>query len=611
MVRELSEKTATAKPTEFHHLIARLAGEGRLMRLYTQNVDGLDTGLPPLGTTCPLSSKGPWPRTVQLHGGLQKMTCSKCNHISDFEPALFRGSTPPPCTVCIEADKVRTDHAGKRSHGVGKLRPRMVLYNEFNPDDEAIGTVMKADLRARPDAVIVVGTSMKIPGVKRIVREMCGVVRGRRDGVAIWINHEPPPVGKEFENCWDLVVEGDSDKVASHASMKRWDDNSLDYMECSESDSERAKANDSNVKVIIDPPVQKKVEHSGSAVQVVVESPAKKAVGSALLTPAASPRSKSIEPAIQVKIFPHLKILGTKESEKVPKPLKPKKSFVKASVGKDKITKPAISKSSKSGNSTAAKQSNIKINTAFKISKSQPLSNFSNLPAKRNAKEVVILSEEEDQAALRPMAPISPSAARNNGPLLPPLQQMQGLANKDSFSSPPPQENAPPQMPIEKAEVFERGKSQTLNDGDIAPRSPTLDISPHFITTRNSPSRPPFERLVSPAFIETQNSPSRPPYEKFILPGDPQYPNINQIYHHLPKESSAQADANEAKSPVRLLFPITGAHARRQSDRPPCTGLVIDTTAKPARLETGRLKRMSEEIVSPTTIPENMRSLLN
>ena len=227
-------------------MLSSIASEGRLLRLYTQNVDGIDVALPSLETRVPLGSKGPWPRAIQLHGGLEKMVCSKCNSLSDFDAGLFDGPEPPPCIVCVETDKVRTNHAGKRSHGIGKLRPRIVLYNEHNPDEDAIGAVMSSDLRAHPDAVIVVGTSMKIPGVRRIVKEMCSVVRARKDGLTMWINKEPPPPGKDFDNCWDLIVRGPSDKVA-----KYWSDAKHEYTECTESEVERAKRRTGEVKVVM------------------------------------------------------------------------------------------------------------------------------------------------------------------------------------------------------------------------------------------------------------------------------------------------------------------------------------------------------------------------
>lgn len=224
MVRKLSQLSQNAKPTTFHHLLARLSSEGRLLRLYTQNVDGLESKLPPLATEAPLRHKAPWPKTIQLHGGLEKMMCQKCRQISDFDQELFQGSVPPQCPECLTRDNIRTEHAGKRSHGVGRLRPRIVLYNEHNPDDEAIGAVTTADFRTRPDAVIVVGTSMKIPAVRRITAEMCKIVRDRKDGTTIWINHDPAPSGKDLEDCWDLVVKADSDEIARRASFKDWDD---------------------------------------------------------------------------------------------------------------------------------------------------------------------------------------------------------------------------------------------------------------------------------------------------------------------------------------------------------------------------------------------------
>jgi len=606
MVRDLSEKSAAAEPTEFHHLIATLASEGRLMRLYTQNVDGLDTSLPPLGTAVPLGNKGPWPRTIQLHGGLQKMVCTKCNDISDFESALFRGATPPPCPVCIEADKVRTDHAGKRSHGVGKLRPKMLLYNEFNPDEEAIGSVSNADLRARPDAVIVVGTKMKVPGLRRIVKEMCGVVRGRKDGEAIWISREPPPPGREFENCWDLIVRGDSDTVAAHAKMRRWDDDSVDYKECSESDSERAKAKNANVRVVVEAAMAR-VRDASSGVKVIVETPAKKAVASALLTPAPSPRSKSVDPAAQLKIFPHLKAFGKNEGIVPKKPAKPKqtlKATTKPSASKKKTSKSANTSIPKSGNSsTNAKASNMKINTAFKVSKLQQQPKITKVAPQSRKEKATIISKDDASRPPRPMAPISPSAARNNGPLLP---QPARTRPKPQFPNLIRQGNSPIQASIKNVDVFEESKPRTaIKYPEVASRKPTVWSEPHSVTTQNSPSRPFYDRDVSVTFYHTQDSPSKPSFEKFVLPGDPCYPKRPTNEYTFPQGISTD---HAAESPVRQLFPSP----RSQLEKPSTPPLTLDTASTTQKHDGGgRLKRMSEEIVSPTTIPEGMRSLLN
>lgn len=223
MVRDLSGLMKEAKPTSFHHMLATIANDGRLMRLYTQNVDCLDTSLQPLATNIPLNNKGPWPVTIQLHGGLEKMQCTKCNKVDSFDGTLFQGPEPPLCGDCASHDEARTKFGGKRSHGIGRLRPRMVLYNEYNPDGDAIGRVSQADLRRVPDAVIVVGTSLKVPGVRRIVRELCQATRSKRDGFTAWINLDPVPQGPDMKDLWDLVVRGKSDDVAGLLGLPHWD----------------------------------------------------------------------------------------------------------------------------------------------------------------------------------------------------------------------------------------------------------------------------------------------------------------------------------------------------------------------------------------------------
>ncbi|RDA84678.1 hypothetical protein CP532_3499 [Ophiocordyceps camponoti-leonardi (nom. inval.)] len=223
MVRQMAHLTSKASPTPFHHLVASLAKEGRLLRLYSQNIDCIDTSMDPLYTTVPLEHKAPWPPTIQLHGGLQKMVCTKCGDLKPFNGDLFDGPEPPPCAECQKTDEVRTAFAGKRSHGIGRLRPRFVLYNEFNPDEEAIGKVVRADLKARPDAVVVVGTTLKVPGTRRLVKEMCQVARGRKDGFTAWINIDPQPKGHDFKDCWDLVVRSRCDDVAKLAELPPYD----------------------------------------------------------------------------------------------------------------------------------------------------------------------------------------------------------------------------------------------------------------------------------------------------------------------------------------------------------------------------------------------------
>ncbi|KAK9460305.1 DHS-like NAD/FAD-binding domain-containing protein [Lipomyces oligophaga] len=207
MINTLHLKSNEAKATSFHNFLSRLATDKRLLRLYTQNVDGLELDLIGLQTIIPLPSRAPFPKTIQLHGGLTKMVCAKCGWLGQFDPQLFMQSESPECDECKELDSVR-EVVGKRAQGVGRLRPRIVLYNEANPDAEAIGSVTTADLRARPDVLLVVGTSLQIPGVRRIVKEMAQAVRAT-GGTTIWINRDDPPAIKMLENVFDLQLRGD------------------------------------------------------------------------------------------------------------------------------------------------------------------------------------------------------------------------------------------------------------------------------------------------------------------------------------------------------------------------------------------------------------------
>jgi NAD+-dependent protein deacetylase SIR2 len=205
-VRDLHKLCKQSSPTAFHSYLSEIAEEGRLCRLYSQNIDCLDTQLPRLETKVPLTH--PWPTTVQLHGTILTMVCTKCGWSGDLVPEMFQTEDVPECPECIELEKVRVV-AGKRTQGVGRLRPRIVLYNEANPDADAIGEISHGDLSSKPDGLVVVGTSLKIPGVRRLVREMANAVHAAK-GAVVWMNVDnPPSFGAQFDGCFDLIVKGD------------------------------------------------------------------------------------------------------------------------------------------------------------------------------------------------------------------------------------------------------------------------------------------------------------------------------------------------------------------------------------------------------------------
>mgnify|MGYP001578721742 FL=1 len=58
------------------------------------------------------------------------------------------------------------------------MKPDVVLYGEAHKEGERVGEITRKDLLgARPDLLLVVGTSLKVPGTKLLVRELAKVIR--------------------------------------------------------------------------------------------------------------------------------------------------------------------------------------------------------------------------------------------------------------------------------------------------------------------------------------------------------------------------------------------------------------------------------------------------
>ncbi|KIJ52389.1 hypothetical protein M422DRAFT_74023 [Sphaerobolus stellatus SS14] len=235
------------------------------------------------------------PRCIPLHGTLLTLHCPHCTQSFDLEPppssptspplspgasssstslhAMLANGTPPPCPSCASLEQTRA-LVGKRLRGIGKLRPSVVLYGEEHREGEGVGEAVRRDLcgitagktsssndtdsagtdpastptkssksstRARagkgPDLLLVVGTSLRVPGTKRIVREFSKAVRtidtpnpsnlptprptpplnseGQPEHIrTIYLNNEFPLPCREWEGVFDVWVNGDVQTVA-------------------------------------------------------------------------------------------------------------------------------------------------------------------------------------------------------------------------------------------------------------------------------------------------------------------------------------------------------------------------------------------------------------
>lgn len=73
------------------------------------------------------------------------------------------------------------------------MKPDVVLYGEAHKEGERVGEITRKDLLgARPDLLLVVGTSLKVPGTKLLVRELAKVIRRPRKEESEEEDLEPP-----------------------------------------------------------------------------------------------------------------------------------------------------------------------------------------------------------------------------------------------------------------------------------------------------------------------------------------------------------------------------------------------------------------------------------
>ena len=171
----------TAKPSPMHKKFKEWESQGKLHRLYSQNIDGLEgeAGLSvvPLGN-CDPSADSSWespPETVvPLHGSLRRLRlrCTLCHESEEWGKdkltAVLKRSDVPRCSRCRWRPPSLARPQRRSTEGV--LRPDIILLNETHPHGDEIGLIMAADEKKWLDLVLVIGTELTVPGVGKSVR---------------------------------------------------------------------------------------------------------------------------------------------------------------------------------------------------------------------------------------------------------------------------------------------------------------------------------------------------------------------------------------------------------------------------------------------------------
>ena len=82
------------------------------------------------------------------------------------------------------------------------VRPNIILYGEEHPMSDAIFPIITHDLSLGPDVLLILGTSLKVHGLKNLVREFSKSVHARKNGKVIFINLSPPA-----ESAWRDIID--------------------------------------------------------------------------------------------------------------------------------------------------------------------------------------------------------------------------------------------------------------------------------------------------------------------------------------------------------------------------------------------------------------------
>ncbi|KAI5448898.1 NAD-dependent histone deacetylase sir2 [Naganishia albida] len=185
--------SSDVEPSPTHTWIKRLEEDGKLLRQYTQNIDGLET-------------KAGIHTVFHCHGSLTTSTCISCKH--RVETATLRetimAKQVPRCARCSARTATGPTKKRKTERVVGLYKPDITFFHE--PVPRAFHLRLARDI-PRADLLIVIGTSLLIPPVKDIPGQMSGVpkILINRDGVrglddALFLQGDCDAIVKELES---------------------------------------------------------------------------------------------------------------------------------------------------------------------------------------------------------------------------------------------------------------------------------------------------------------------------------------------------------------------------------------------------------------------------
>jgi len=185
--RSMAELFVDRSPTKVHALLALMEKKGILVRVYTQNIDGLEHA-------AGVSAE----RIVECHGTVSRVVCS-----------ANAGHATQGLTAASVARRVASGEAALRCHCGALLRPDIVFFGE--PLPATFHQLSGQDL-ADCDLLLVIGTALSVYPVAGLVSRVSMTTPRlllNREPVGPWRHAQENP-----ENYRDVFFGGDCEEGA-------------------------------------------------------------------------------------------------------------------------------------------------------------------------------------------------------------------------------------------------------------------------------------------------------------------------------------------------------------------------------------------------------------
>ena len=149
---------------------------------------------------------------------LAQSACNDVCHCAELAMCANKCPYPAQARVARSARAIR----------VGSLRPAIVLYEESHPLGDDIGAIHTADLARKPDMLVIMGTSLKVHGLKKLVKDFARTVHSTSSSAVscskkpykvLFVNKTPPAA--EWSDIIDYHISSETD-LWSNKVIEDW-----------------------------------------------------------------------------------------------------------------------------------------------------------------------------------------------------------------------------------------------------------------------------------------------------------------------------------------------------------------------------------------------------